>query len=63
VRADELAIDVCDDGAVVPSPLAASGVGLGLAGMRERVATLGGVLTAGPRPGGGWRLRVRLPLG
>jgi signal transduction histidine kinase len=63
VRADELAIDVCDDGAVVPSPLAASGVGLGLAGMRERVATLGGALTAGPRPGGGWRLRVRLPLG
>jgi signal transduction histidine kinase len=63
VRADELAIDVCDDGAVEPSPLAASGVGLGLAGMRERVATLGGALTAGLRPGGGWRLRVRLPLG
>jgi signal transduction histidine kinase len=63
VRAGELAIDVSDDGAVVPSPLAASGLGLGLAGMRERVEALGGMLDAGPRPDGGWRLEARLPLG
>jgi signal transduction histidine kinase len=63
VRAGELAIDVSDDGAVVPSPLAASGLGLGLAGMRERVEALGGMLDAGPRADGGWRLEARLPLG
>ena len=37
--------------------------GHGLAGMRERVALLGGTLTAGPDDNGGWRLRARLPLG
>jgi signal transduction histidine kinase len=63
VRAGELEIDVRDEGAVAPSPLAASGLGLGLAGMRERVEALGGVLDAGPGAAGGWRLHARLPLG
>ena len=63
VRAGALEIDVRDGGAVVPSPLAASGLGLGLAGMRERVEALGGALDAGPRADGGWRLQARLPLG
>jgi len=35
--------------------------GHGLAGMRERVALLGGVLEAGPAPGGGWSVIVELP--
>lgn len=35
--------------------------GLGLIGLRERVATLGGDLEAGPLPNGGWRLRATLP--
>jgi hypothetical protein len=30
--------------------------------MRERIATLGGVVEAGPRPEGGWRVSVLLPL-
>lgn len=63
VRSGALEIDVRDDGAVVRSPLAASGLGLGLAGMRERVEALGGGLDAGPRADGGWRLQARLPLG
>ncbi|MBK3574590.1 histidine kinase [Streptomyces sp. MBT65] len=37
------------------------GSGRGLAGMRERAAAVGGELTAGPAPDGGWRVRARLP--
>ena len=38
-----------------------SGTGLGLLGMRERVASLDGALEIGPRATGGYRVRVRLP--
>ena len=36
--------------------------GLGLIGMRERVAAHDGALEAGPRAGGGFRVRARFPL-
>ncbi|MEV5410099.1 histidine kinase [Thermopolyspora sp. NPDC052614] len=36
--------------------------GNGLTGLQERVAAAGGHLTAGPRPGGGFRLSIRVPL-
>lgn len=41
---------------------ARSGAGTGLAGLRERLATLGGELEAGAEPGGRFALRARLPL-
>ncbi|HEY7131246.1 MAG TPA: histidine kinase [Candidatus Limnocylindrales bacterium] len=39
------------------------GGGTGLAGLRERVAAVGGVVEAGGLPDGGFRLRVSVPLG
>jgi signal transduction histidine kinase len=36
--------------------------GSGITGMRERTAALGGRLEAGPRPGGGFRVRAQLPM-
>ena len=58
---EELTVEVDDDGREFPHH-AASGTGSGIAGMRERAAALGGELEAGPRPGGGFRVRARLPL-
>ncbi|KAB1909223.1 sensor histidine kinase [Micromonospora sp. AMSO31t] len=57
--AREVEVDVTDDGR---STHPANADGLGLVGMRERVATHGGALEAGPRAGGGWRVRARFPL-
>jgi signal transduction histidine kinase len=57
----DLTVQVDDDGkATAPSPR--TGTGKGVIGMRERAAALGGDLEAGPRPGGGFRVRARLPL-
>ena len=39
------------------------GTGQGIPGMRERARALGGTLEAGPRPGGGFRVRASLPVG
>jgi signal transduction histidine kinase len=57
----DLVVVVDDDGDGGPNSPGASG-GNGIRGMRSRAAALGGQLAAGPRPGGGFRVRARLPL-
>jgi signal transduction histidine kinase len=57
----DLTVQVDDDGHG-PIGQARTGSGKGIVGMRERVAALGGDLEVGPRPGGGFRVRARLPL-
>jgi signal transduction histidine kinase len=59
--ADDIQVEVTDDGRG-PSPSAGRSDGVGTVGMRERVALFGGELQVGPRPQGGYRVRVRLPL-
>jgi signal transduction histidine kinase len=58
---DQLVVQVDDDGRGASVAQTSNG-GRGIAGMRERVAALHGELEAGPRPGGGFRVRARLPL-
>lgn len=63
---DGLGLLVEDDGKGAPHELyeegGYDGQGHGLIGMRERVGMVGGTLDAGPRPGGGFRISVLLPL-
>lgn len=56
-----LTVEVDDDGrgaATTPS----ANEGFGIVGMRERVAAFDGRLSAGPRVGGGWRVRAVFPV-
>ncbi|MFD7553527.1 MULTISPECIES: sensor histidine kinase [unclassified Streptomyces] len=58
-----LEVRIADDGGH-PAKLSenARGGGYGLAGMAERAQALGGTLTAGPTPEGGWSVTALLPL-
>jgi signal transduction histidine kinase len=58
----ETTIEVVDNGRGLAAAVNAPGTspGHGLAGMRERVAVFGGVLEAGARVGGGFRVFARL---
>jgi signal transduction histidine kinase len=58
-----LVLEVTDDGrAAAPAGRPGPARGRGLIGIRERAALHGGTCEAGPRPGGGFAVRVSLPL-
>jgi signal transduction histidine kinase len=56
---DDLTLRVTDDGRAEPTSNGRRGHGL--VGIRERVAVVGGEVEAGPRQGGGFEVRARLP--
>jgi signal transduction histidine kinase len=58
--ASALELDVVDNGRGARASV--NGSGHGLVGMHERTALYGGRLEAGPREGGGYAVRARLPL-
>jgi signal transduction histidine kinase len=58
-NADAVDVEVTDDGR---ADGAGAATGLGLRGMAERAAALGGRLSVGPREEGGWRVHAVLPL-
>lgn len=55
---DAVVVEVADDGTGAGN---GGGTGSGLAGLRERARILGGSLEAGPRAGGGFRVRAEIP--
>ncbi|MFF5358644.1 sensor histidine kinase [Streptomyces scabiei] len=57
-----LTITVTDDGTPAPGDPPGPGRGFGLIGMRERAQSVGGCLSAGRRPGGGFEVTTDLPL-
>jgi signal transduction histidine kinase len=58
----DLEITVRNDRDGLASAIAHTGSGLGLSGMRERLAAFGGSLEAGPDAEGSFRLQARLPV-
>lgn len=56
----QVSVEINDDGTTADTP--STSTGNGLRGLRERVAALGGSLDAQPHMGGGFSLRVSIPL-
>ena len=60
-RSGTLVVDVRDRGPAAPDPTAVA-MGSGISGMRRRAEAVGGRLTAGPGPDGGFVVHAELPL-
>lgn len=60
--ADEVTLDVIDDGCGFDLASALKGEGLGLAGMRERLGLINGEVIIESEPGAGTAIRARAPI-
>jgi signal transduction histidine kinase len=58
VEGDELRLTISDDGRGASEVVK----GIGLSGMEERIGALGGAVSVGPAPEGGFSLAVQVPL-
>lgn len=56
----DITVEIADD--APPAHVFPHAGGYGIIGIRERVESLDGTLTAGPEPGGGWTVRAALPV-
>ncbi len=61
-QAPDVTLSMVDDGHAQLVPAEPLGSGQGLRGMRERAEALGGAVTVGPQPDGGFSVVMRLPL-
>lgn len=59
-RPGSLKVSVLDDGRGAAAD--DTGPGFGVMGMHERVTAIGGTISTGPRPGGGWRVTADVPV-
>jgi MYXO-CTERM domain-containing protein len=59
-EADAVVVRIDDDG--IGGSVAVADGGSGILGMKERAGALDGSFTAGPRPGGGFRVEARIPV-
>lgn len=59
---DRVQLIVEDNGRGSASLAGSDGAGMGLLGMKERAALFGGTISAGPAEGGGFRVKLDLPL-
>ena len=55
-------LEISDNGPLPPTRPQRVGTGVGLVGMRERAELIGAEFSAGPVAGGGWRVRLRVPV-
>ncbi len=62
VAGEDLVLEVLDDGIGITDEQTQSHGSFGLIGMRERAVRLGGTVDVERRPGGGTRLRVKVPV-
>ena len=62
VNGGQAELTVLDNGRGAADGAEESPSGFGLQGIRERIALVGGRVTAGPEPGGGWRVEATLPV-
>ena len=59
---DQAELTILDNGPYVEKNIQATPSGFGLQGIRERIALVGGSVSAGAEPGSGWRVEALLPL-
>lgn len=57
-----LLLEVVDSGSTHPGRPRRVGTGVGLVGMQERAELIGAEFDAGPVAGGGWRVRLHVPV-